>query len=110
MFFFLQLVCGTLFLAAFFQMWLERTLRTLSLVGVTYISGAKSGPPKGFPASGNGIWLDEPGSYCNWASDYLPIGNGYLAGKHNNATAVCFHDILSPQLPPLVVQLMRPPS
>lgn len=34
--------------------------------------------PSGFPKSGNGLWYTTPGTA--WVSDYLPIGNGYLAG------------------------------
>ena len=35
--------------------------------------------PAGFPASGNGIWFDSVG--VSWSKEWLPIGNGYLAGK-----------------------------
>ena len=34
--------------------------------------------PHGFPKSGNGLWYTEPGT--GWLEDYLPIGNGFLAG------------------------------
>ncbi|CAE6531252.1 unnamed protein product [Rhizoctonia solani] len=33
--------------------------------------------PPGFPISGNGLWYSEPA--VNWSTQYLPIGNGYLA-------------------------------
>ncbi|KAF8754742.1 Glycosyl hydrolase family 65, N-terminal domain [Rhizoctonia solani] len=33
--------------------------------------------PPGFPTSGNGLWYSEPA--VNWSTQYLPIGNGYLA-------------------------------
>ncbi|KAF8737327.1 Glycosyl hydrolase family 65, N-terminal domain, partial [Rhizoctonia solani] len=37
--------------------------------------------PNGFPQSGNGLWYKEPG--VNWATQYLPIGNGYLGAMVN---------------------------
>ncbi|QRV93314.1 glycoside hydrolase family 95 protein [Ceratobasidium sp. AG-Ba] len=42
--------------------------------------------PSGFPASGNAIWYDRPG--LDWATQYLPIGNGYLAGMVNGNVTV----------------------
>ncbi|QRW25627.1 glycoside hydrolase family 95 protein [Rhizoctonia solani] len=35
--------------------------------------------PPGFPTSGNGLWYSEPA--VNWSTQYLPIGNGYLAAS-----------------------------
>jgi len=35
--------------------------------------------PQAFPTSGNGLWYTQPGSV--WSRDFLPVGNGYLAGK-----------------------------
>ena len=41
--------------------------------------------PPGFPTSGNGIWFAEPGrGFDFWADDWLPVGNGYLAGQFND--------------------------
>ncbi|KAG8789221.1 hypothetical protein FRC12_013755 [Ceratobasidium sp. 428] len=37
--------------------------------------------PTGFPASGNGLWFDQPA--VNWTTQYLPIGNGYLGAMVN---------------------------
>jgi alpha-L-fucosidase 2 len=37
----------------------------------------------GFPKSGNGLWYTEPGT--GWSKTWLPIGNGYLAGKFSIA-------------------------
>lgn len=34
--------------------------------------------PQGFPESGNGLWYTHPGGA--WSKEWLPIGNGYLAG------------------------------
>ncbi|CCM03449.1 uncharacterized protein FIBRA_05582 [Fibroporia radiculosa] len=36
--------------------------------------------PPGFPASGNGLWYISPGQADGWATEWLPIGNGYVAG------------------------------
>jgi hypothetical protein len=41
--------------------------------------GAVGAAPSGFPASGNGLWFAQPGN--TWVREWLPIGNGYLAGK-----------------------------
>lgn len=40
--------------------------------------GLARGTPSGFPASGNGLWYTSPGT--SWVKEWLPIGNGYLAG------------------------------
>ncbi|KAH7337881.1 glycoside hydrolase family 95 protein [Rhizoctonia solani] len=37
--------------------------------------------PPGFPRNGNGLWYSEPA--VNWSTQYLPIGNGYLAAMVN---------------------------
>ncbi|CAE6411034.1 unnamed protein product [Rhizoctonia solani] len=37
--------------------------------------------PDGFPRTGNGLWYKEPGEI--WATQYLPIGNGYLGAMVN---------------------------
>ncbi|KAI5826662.1 glycoside hydrolase family 95 protein [Schizophyllum commune Tattone D] len=42
--------------------------------------------PNGFPASGNGLWYDAPGT--NWGREYLPIGNGYLAAMTPGGTTL----------------------
>lgn len=34
--------------------------------------------PQSFPKSGNGLWYTQPGNI--WSREWLPIGNGYLAG------------------------------
>jgi alpha-L-fucosidase 2 len=52
-------------------------IRTLGLLSLGTISIAV---PSGFPTSGNGLWYTEPA--VNWSTQYLPIGNGYLAGEH----------------------------
>lgn len=53
-------------------------LRLFTLILGIVVHTAKSAPP-GFPASGNGLWYNKPGS--NWVTELLPIGNGYIAGK-----------------------------
>ncbi|OCH86005.1 glycoside hydrolase family 95 protein [Obba rivulosa] len=35
--------------------------------------------PPGFPASGNGLWYTSPGDFDSWSTEWLPIGNGYVA-------------------------------
>lgn len=35
--------------------------------------------PAGFPSTGNGLWYKAPGTI--WTKDWLPVGNGYLAGS-----------------------------
>lgn len=35
--------------------------------------------PSGFPSTGNGLWYTTPGLI--WSRNWLPVGNGYLAGK-----------------------------
>lgn len=42
------------------------------------VSTIEAAPP-GFPASGNGIWFKTVG--VSWSKEWLPIGNGYLAGN-----------------------------
>ena len=37
--------------------------------------------PSAFPSSGNGLWYTAPGDADAWSSEWLPIGNGYIAGK-----------------------------
>ena len=52
-------------------------LETLSLLLGSRIALSA---PSGFPSSGNGLWYTAPGN--SWQSEFLPIGNGYLAGKY----------------------------
>jgi alpha-L-fucosidase 2 len=55
-------------------MWLESAFAALAFTSV-----AVGVAPSGFPASGNGLWYSAPGVI--WSRDYLPVGNGFLAGK-----------------------------
>lgn len=48
----------------------------LSVLGLARL--VFSSPPN-FPQSGNGLWYSTPG--VSWWTDYLPVGNGYLAGS-----------------------------
>ncbi|KAI0718400.1 glycoside hydrolase family 95 protein [Cerioporus squamosus] len=43
--------------------------------------------PTGFPASGNGLWFNQPGRLDAWSNDWLPIGNGYIAAMLQGETA-----------------------
>lgn len=42
--------------------------------------------PSAFPKSGNGLWFTQQGS--DWSREWLPVGNGYLAGKHYPVSGV----------------------
>lgn len=42
-------------------------------------SGSANSPPQGFPKTGNGLWYMQPGGV--WSKEWLPVGNGYLAGE-----------------------------
>ncbi|KAF8315453.1 hypothetical protein DL93DRAFT_2166815 [Clavulina sp. PMI_390] len=58
-------------------------------LGLTIILGVTAhGAPAGFPTSGNGLWYSSPGA--TWVTDYLPIGNGYLAAMIPGGTAAEF--------------------
>ncbi|THU90400.1 glycoside hydrolase family 95 protein [Dendrothele bispora CBS 962.96] len=48
-----------------------------SFLGATQLTALTIAVPPGFPASGNGLWFTSPGQV--WASELLPVGNGYLA-------------------------------
>ncbi|KAI0051595.1 glycoside hydrolase family 95 protein [Auriscalpium vulgare] len=41
--------------------------------------------PGSFPRSGNGLWYTQPAQ--DWTSEYLPIGNGYLAAMLSGGTS-----------------------
>ncbi|KAF8234511.1 glycoside hydrolase family 95 protein [Tricholoma matsutake] len=61
-------------------MWATQMLYALFHIVTLTVSA-----PSGFPASGNGLWFTKPAD--PWASEWLPVGNGYLAGDHINT---CF--------------------
>ncbi|KAI5114848.1 hypothetical protein M0805_009166, partial [Coniferiporia weirii] len=52
------------------------------------LAGSPAAPsraaPAGFPASGNGLWYDAPGSI--WSRHLLPVGNGFLAAMTPGGT------------------------
>lgn len=50
---------------------------------VLAVAGTSLAAPNGFPASGNGLWYRTPGT--SWVEEFLPIGNGYLAGENNGS-------------------------
>lgn len=62
------------------KMWATQMLYALFHIVTLTVSA-----PSGFPASGNGLWFTKPAD--PWASEWLPVGNGYLAGDHINT---CF--------------------
>jgi alpha-L-fucosidase 2 len=66
----------------FVRMWVTHILTLLHLLTVV-----NSVPPE-YPASGNGLWFNSSGIV--WSRDWLPIGNGYLAGEFRpGSTVVC---------------------
>lgn len=50
----------------------------LTIVLPTLLVGAA---PSAFPLSGNGLWYTAPADADAWSSEWLPVGNGYIAGK-----------------------------
>lgn len=56
-----------------------RMLQRGALIPILGLTSAISAAPPGFPASGNGIWFKTGG--VSWSKEWLPIGNGYIAGK-----------------------------
>ncbi|KAL6297766.1 Six-hairpin glycosidase-like protein [Sparassis latifolia] len=42
--------------------------------------------PPGFPASGNGLWYTAPGQSDSWSTQWLPVGNGYIAATTPGGT------------------------
>ncbi|KAH9838020.1 glycoside hydrolase family 95 protein [Rhodofomes roseus] len=42
--------------------------------------------PSAFPSSGNGLWYTAPGDADSWSSEWLPIGNGYIAATMPGGT------------------------
>lgn len=48
------------------------------LVTVATCASLTLSVPPGFPSSGNGLWYTAPGKV--WVQEWLPVGNGYLAG------------------------------
>lgn len=57
------------------EMWATRLLAFAHLVTLSI-----SAPP-GFPLSGNGLWFNTSANV--WAKEWLPVGNGYLAGTRS---------------------------
>lgn len=56
-----------------------------TLLAGSVIATVSSAAPSGFPATGNGLWYKTPGTI--WSKEWLPVGNGYLAGKCRFASA-----------------------
>jgi hypothetical protein len=46
---------------------------------LSYSTTILAAAPAGFPKSGNGLWYTQPGGV--WSREWLPVGNGYLAGE-----------------------------
>ena len=55
------------------EVWVARLLAFL------YLLLWSSSLPQGFPASGNGLLYNTTANI--WTKEWLPVGNGYLAGK-----------------------------
>lgn len=47
---------------------------------------ARPSAPPGFPTTGNGLWYTTPAT--NWATQYLPVGNGYLGATTPGGSAL----------------------
>lgn len=50
-------------------------------------AGISVAAPNGFPASGNGLWYRTEGTY--WVLEWLPVGNGYMAGQDHGHFIMC---------------------
>jgi hypothetical protein len=62
------------------EIWATRFLLMVThLVALMGPSPSRSAP-SGFPLSGNGLWFNR--SADSWVREWLPVGNGYLAGNH----------------------------
>ena len=55
---------------------MERT--PLAFVVLTVVAPGHSFIPSSFPASGKALWYRRPAS--SWSKEFLPVGNGFLAG------------------------------
>ncbi|KAF5366281.1 hypothetical protein D9758_005662 [Tetrapyrgos nigripes] len=64
-------------LRQFLWWWIMKVKTLLSLLSATQLAAYTTAAPPGFPATGNGLWFTSPGQI--WASQLLPVGNGYLA-------------------------------
>ncbi|KAH9950824.1 glycoside hydrolase family 95 protein [Amylocystis lapponica] len=64
-------------------MLVEQAARLLVLI---YSTSLVLSAPPGFPSSGNGLWYTTPGQSDMWATEWLPIGNGYLAATFPGGT------------------------
>ena len=78
---------------------LTKLKRYTAVLYVLILSDIAASAPAEFPTSGKGLWYTSPGT--DWTSDFLPIGNGFLAGRYVNFVNLC----LSPRLD---VQAMIP--
>lgn len=57
-----------------------RVRRSTFLTAALFTLLVEAAPPA-FPSSGNGLWYTAPGDVDAWSSEWLPIGNGYIAGE-----------------------------
>ena len=60
------------------EMWATQVLLAVSHLAALTASTCTSSD---FPSSGNGLWFTKPAE--SWASEWLPVGNGYLAGNYS---------------------------
>jgi alpha-L-fucosidase 2 len=70
---FLRLLLSRYILYESMELWVTRIL-----LAVSHLAFMRTSAPPGFPASGNGLWFTK--SANAWAKEWLPVGNGYLAG------------------------------
>ena len=57
------------------------------LLAVAFVSPATTGGvPSSFPTSGNGLWYTT--LVNSWVKEWLPVGNGYLAGQSRQACPI----------------------
>ena len=54
-------------------------LHTLISLLVVTVAPSQSAVPPSFPSSGKALWYRNPA--ISWSKEYLPIGNGFLAGE-----------------------------
>ncbi|KZT71231.1 glycoside hydrolase family 95 protein [Daedalea quercina L-15889] len=53
--------------------------RWCTLLTVALVMLLVEAAPSAFPSSGNGLWYTSPADADAWSSEWLPIGNGYIA-------------------------------
>jgi alpha-L-fucosidase 2 len=70
------------------EIWATQFLLAVSHLVALTGSAPSGSAPSGFPLSGNGLWFTK--SADSWVREWLPVGNGYLAGNHIEVDAFYF--------------------